>query len=145
MTGMRFMKNECDRFLVDANVLIYLADRKDGPKHEKAMGLFSDSGKEQLFVSAQCIREFANVCLSKRFISKEAIVGFVDSFTERFVVLQDDPLDTRNAVEMCGGNPNLFWDAAIVSMMKRNGIEKIFTENVSDFTSLGVKAINPLK
>jgi len=29
--------------------------------------------------------------------------------------------------------------------MKRNNVEIIFTENTKDFTSLGVKAINPLK
>ena len=133
-----------ERFLVDSNILAYLIDTADELKHEKALEWLSNSYSLSIFVSTQNIREFANNCLKKS-ASNNQILEFIELFCARFIVLQDDQLDTKNAIELSKGNRNLFWDASLVSVMKRNNINLVFTENVKDFQKLGVKAINPLK
>jgi predicted nucleic acid-binding protein len=133
-----------ERFLVDSNILVYLIDTADELKHEKALEWLSNSYSLSIFVSTQNIREFANNCLKKS-ASNNQILEFIELFCARFIVLQDDQLDTKNAIELSKGNRNLFWDASLVSVMKRNNINLVFTENVKDFQKLGVKAINPLK
>jgi len=125
-------------------LLIYFADQTDFSKHQKAAN-WIEREKNFFFVSSQSLREFANICLLKKLLPPTAVVEFLDAFTSKFRVLQDDFFDTKNAVDLCEGNQKLFWDAAIVSVMKRNKIDCIYTENTKDFTALGVKAINPLK
>jgi len=120
-----------------------LLDTREVLKHKQAMNWFA-SCSDKIFLSAQNIREFANNCLLLH-APIEDVINLIELFTSKFIVLQDDFLDTKNAVELSAQNPRLFWDASIVSVMKRNGIECIYTENTKDFNSLGVKAINPLK
>jgi len=139
------MQNECDRFLVDSNILIYLADHKDKTKHEAAISFISSLNKEIVFISAQCLREFSSNCLVKKIIPSEIIIDFIESFVSKMIVIQDDYSDNINAVKLSKTNPSIFWDANIVSVMLRNEIDCIYTENVKDFQKLGVKAINPLK
>jgi len=143
LTETNFTKSECGKYLVDSCILIYMLDNKEVYKHKQAMQWFA-SCKERIFLSAQNLREFASNCLLLR-APTEDIINLIELFSSKFLVLQDDFLDTKNAVEMSKHNPRLFWDASIVSVMKRNGIECIYTENTKDFELLGVKAINPLK
>jgi len=138
------MQNECGKSLVDSNILVYLADSEDAQRQELALRWLRESANKIIFVSAQNLREFAFRALIKS-APPEKIIDFIDSFTAKFTVLQDDQLDTKNAIELCKGDSALFWDASIVSVMKRNGIDCILTENTKDFRTLGVKAINPLK
>ena len=139
------MKTEFDKFIIDSNILIYLVDITDAIRHKKATDWLIENKNTFLAVSSQNIREFARVCFQKELLPPQDICEFIESFAARFTVFQDDFTDTKNAVLFCKGNVNLFWDAAIVSVMKRKGIETIFTENTKDFVVLGVKAINPLK
>lgn len=133
-----------ERFLVDSNILVYLIDTADESKHKKALDWLLTSSSLNIFVSTQNIREFANNCLKKS-ASNNKIIEFIDLFCARFIVLQDDQLDTKNAIELSKSRPRIFWDASIVSVMKRNNIDVIFTEDTKDFDLLGVKVINPLK
>jgi predicted nucleic acid-binding protein len=130
--------------LVDSNILIYLLDSSDAQKHNLAITWLESCFDKMIFVSVQNLREFASNCLNKG-APAEKVLEFLDLFTAKFVVLQDDQLDTKIAIELCKGNPKLFWDANIVSVMHRNGIEYIYTENVKDFSTLKIRAINPLK
>jgi predicted nucleic acid-binding protein len=120
-------------------------DKSGQEKHERATKFFEKIMGPDVFVSVQCLREFAFICLKKKFISSETVTEFVDLFSANFIVLQDDFFDTKQAIELCKDNANLFWDANIVSVMKRNNVECIYTENTRDFSILGVKAINPLE
>jgi len=133
-----------ERFLVDSCILIYLLDTKEDEKHKKAKIWFESNKEKRFFISAQNIREFSSNCIRKR-APIEKIIELIYLFSARFIVLQDDFLDTKNAVEVAYSCPNLFWDAEIVSVMKRNNVDCILTENTKDFESLGVKAVNPLK
>jgi len=131
--------------LVDSNILIYIADSSDEVKHKLAINWLKKNLTTNLVVSSQNIREFANACLLKEILSAKELIEYINDFTSRFIVIQDDFLDTINAVSLCKGNQKLFWDASIVSLMQRKGINLILTENIKDFEALGVKAINPLK
>lgn len=142
---MKYTLREYEKLLVDTNLLVYLADKKDFEKHNKAILFFEEINDQKLFLSAQSIREFADNCLTKKIIDAKTIIEFIESFVSKFVIIQDDFFDTKSAIELCGGNQNLFWDASIVSVMKRNYVETIITENTKDFTKLGVKTINPFK
>ena len=113
-----------ERFLVDSNILVYLIDTADELKHEKALEWLSNSYSLSIFVSTQNIREFANNCLKKS-ASNNQILEFIELFCARFIVLQDDQLDTKNAIELSKGNRNLFWGASLVSVMKRNNINLV--------------------
>ena len=138
------MKNDYVKSLVDSNILIYLADTSEEHRNGLAKAWLADSFGKTIYISSQNLREFTFKCLVKS-VDPKIIIEFLDLFTARFTVLQDDFFDTKTAVELCKGNKKLFWDASIVSVMQRNKIDYIFTENTKDFVALGVKAINPLK
>jgi predicted nucleic acid-binding protein len=139
------MKSECNKFIIDSCLLVYLADRTNPEKHVNAIAWLEKSKFEKIVVSSQSIKEFANVCILKGILSPQDTIEFIDSIVSKFVVIQDDYYDTKIALSLCRNNKKLFWDAGIVSVMKRNNIDCILTENIKDFELLGVKAINPLK
>lgn len=138
------MQKECDKSLVDSNILVYLVDSEEKERQISALKWFEENSNKKIFVAAQNLREFSFRALLKS-VSIDKINEFLNLFSARFIVLQDDYYDIKRALELCKNNKNLFWDANIVSVMLHNEIDCIYTENVKDFQKLGVKAINPLK
>jgi len=138
------MKTESKGFLIDTNLLVYVVDKSDQLK-QKLIENWVDSLGKNVFISTQSLREFAHICLRKKLLEPESIIEYIETFSARFIVFEDYFTDTKTAIELCRDYPNLFWDANIVAVMLRNGIDCIYTENTKDFENLGVKAINPLK
>lgn len=139
------MAKELGKSLVDSCVLIYLVDKCELEKHERAVKWFEEKSKTKLYVTNQIIREFAWVCSRKSKLSAKEVIDYIDLFTARFLVLNDDFLDIKNAITLSTNNPNLFWDANIVSVMLRNNLDYIYTENTKDFQKLGIRSINPFE
>lgn len=120
--------------LVDTNILVYIADKKD-QKHLAAFRWFEQAINEEepYYVSLQNLREFAHVCLKKTNISNAQIAEWVEQFSKFFNVLEDSKDDILYAVHISKEAQIHFWDANIVATMERNGITRIITENTSDF------------
>ena len=141
MTGKRLMQ---DSALVDTCILVYLIDKRESAKHEKAKKWFhSLSERDRFFVSIQNLREFSNIALKKSAFLPEEINQFVQLFAARFKLLFDSIEDILMANEISSGKR--FWDAMLAATMKRHSISMILTENTKDFKKFsGIEAKTPL-
>ena len=142
LAGKRLMK---DSALVDTCILVYLIDKRESAKHEKAKEWFhSLSEMDRFFVSIQNLREFSNIALKKSTFLPEEINQFVQLFAARFKLLFDGIEDIFTANEISGRKR--FWDAMLAATMKRHSINLILTENIKDFKNFkGIEAKNPLE
>ncbi len=136
-----------DRALVDTNILVYLIDKTDEKRHRKAKEWFkSIKGQENLFVSAQNLREFSSIALKKSSLHVNEINKILRLFADAFDLIFDnfeDIIKANNKIEKTRKN---FWDALLAATMQRHFISVILTENTKDFKKIkGIKAINPLE
>jgi predicted nucleic acid-binding protein len=135
------------RALVDTCVLVYLIDKTDKGKHEKAKEwLKSIEGRDNFFVSIQNLREFSSIALKKSSLHLREINELLEVFADAFGIVFDSFEDIIKANEAIGKNRKIFWDALLAATMQRHSIHIILTENTKDFKGFkGIKTINPLR
>jgi len=140
--------------LIDTNILVYSLDRSaPEEKRETARELVSEAFRREseLHVSTQNLEEFAVVTMNKleNPLPADDVKGFIEEIegSPGFRVLETSSSDVRNAVKSYGELQDAdFWDLVIAATMRRNGVEKVVTENTSDFEEVrGVEAENPFR
>jgi len=124
---------------VDTNVLVY-ASVDSSPFHEAARRAISklEAAGVPLWISRQVQREFLATLLRPRVsISVPEVVNAVRLFEQRFRVAEDGPLVTEKLLGLVsGGFTSQIHDANIVATMLVYGIDRILTNNPSDFAPL---------
>lgn len=144
-------------YLIDTNVLIRLADRRD-PRHSTVRTVLSQlrQDKHQLQIASQNCIEFWNVAtrptakngLGLTPINAEPLLSLLERL---FPVLPDLPTvypEWRRLVVTYNVSGVQVHDARLVATMKVNSITHILTFNATDFTRYaneGIIAIDPAK
>lgn len=135
-------------FFVDTNILVYAHKTDDSERHKVAKQIVEDcmKNKRELVISNQILGEFCRVMLHKADnpAPKEKVLTMID------VIVHLDSWKKINytektVLETLKRDDSIFiWDAVIAQTMLENGITKIYTENVKDFSRIkGIKAVNP--
>jgi len=139
-------KRTQDKALVDSCILVYLVDKTEKGKHEKAKKWFETiRWRKNYFVSIQNIREYANIALRKTAIPTSEIIENMALFSETFNAIFDNVEDVATAISLAEAKRKVFWDAMLAATMQGHGIKVILTENTKDFKFKGIKAVNPLE
>ncbi len=137
-------------FVLDTNILVYaLESSKDSRcriAQKKVRSLLApDSGGA---VPVQTLAEMYQVMRSK--YPDPAIRKKCVDFLDNIVVLRTLPKiyytekTLLQAVRISEDHDLHLWDCLIMAVMKENGISRIYTENVKDFTGVdGIEAISP--
>lgn len=132
------------RPFIDTNVLVYAHDRDQPDKRERALNLLADHAGD-LVVSTQVLAEFYVVATRKlaRPLAAQEAAAQVDEMAQGTVVGMDADL-VRSAVAFSREHSLSLWDALIVGAAVRGGCDVLFTEDLSDGTTLdGVLVSNP--
>jgi predicted nucleic acid-binding protein len=131
-----------DPVFVDTNVLVY-ANTVRSPLHVRAQSALQDLSASAitLWISRQILREYL-VTLSRPQtfsapVAPAALVADVIRFQTQFLIAEDGPLVTSNLLGLLstfsiGGKQ--VHDANIVATMQVQGIRRILTKNVADFS-----------
>lgn len=142
--------SEIDLFFVDANILVYAHQRQHDERANTARKILTDcfAGKSRLVISNQVLGEFCRVARHKldNPIPDQEIAAIIQdiSASPDWVVLNYTSTTVLSAMK--ADHPTFFWDGVIAQTMLENGITKIYTENVKDFSKIkGLKAVNPFK
>lgn len=141
------------RVLVDTNVLIYATLASD-PRHGAARQVLAlrHRPEVELFVSVQNLAEmYPNLTGSKNqppdspAVAREKILSL--SRLRGLTVLPLTLETTRQALDLCvEGNVTRqrYFDRQLASLMLREAIPVILTENLGDFTEIaGITPLNP--
>jgi predicted nucleic acid-binding protein len=134
-----------DPLFVDTNVLVN-ANIATAPLHRAALQELRSLQKAgvPLWISRQVIREYlATLSRPQTFASPQppqALVSHVGYFLTHFLIAVDGPLVTSNLLSLITSIPiggKQIHDANIVATMQAQGIRRLMTSNVADFTRFG--------
>lgn len=143
MTGQ---SDTISRDFFDTNILVYMYDRRDLTKYERARRVVGEAVDNNTgVVSAQVLGEFFNT-VTRRIpnpISVGEAQDAISMFAQMSVVALDLEL-VRRAVETCGQYQVSYWDALIIAAAERAGCARIISEDLNAGQSYhGVVVVNP--
>jgi len=132
--------------LVDANVLVYAADRLAGTRHHAARSLLLRLDHANAAVSSQVLSEYANVLTHPRKLAKEAptVARSVREVAVRFQVIPVTAETVLQAIDARARWQLAFYDAQIWAAAALAGIPVVLSEDFADGLVLGpVRFTNP--
>ena len=142
------MKDDKLVFL-DTNILIYYYENNNEIKKLKAEKLINQCWNREinLVLSNQTLAEFSSLALRKLKLLPEQIKEIIDDINKfsNFIKINYSSTTISKAILLTKEYQIHFWDALIIATMKENGLSKIYTENVKDFKSAGINAVNPFE
>jgi predicted nucleic acid-binding protein len=128
---------------LDTNILVYLAN-EDFPFHSEVLAKFKAiSAGHEIWISRQVLREYAMVMtregLVEKPLSPEEVVEDIKQWSACLRVA-DETISVTDALLSLITKYNIkgkkVHDANIAATMKVNGIKKLFTVNVKDFSQI---------
>lgn len=122
--------------LTDTNVLIYAFD-ESSVFHQKAVELLVGE-ENSLFITTKNISEFFAVC-SKLNFDLSKTLGFYADIKENIEILKPSETSLQffeSLIRKYNPQGNRVYDIEIVSVMLANGLKKVATANIVDFSSI---------
>ncbi|MDZ4168672.1 MAG: PIN domain-containing protein [Coriobacteriia bacterium] len=132
--------------LVDANVLVYAADRLAGARHHAARHLLACLDHTNAAVSSQVLSEYANVLTHPRKLAREAptVARSVREVAVRFRVIPVTAETVLEAVDARARWQLAYYDAQIWAAAALAGVPVVLSEDFADGLVLGpVRFVNP--
>lgn len=134
------------KYLLDTNILVYAFDTSDKRKHALAEELLTKTIENDSAICVQNLAEFFYTVTRKVKdpVFEEQAFEILKLIIECKNVrkLAYDENDVLEAAKTKDAN---FWDSLISTVMIKNKIYTIYTENTKDFKDKKIKAINPFK
>jgi len=127
--------------LVDANVLVYAANRS-APRHSAASRVVQSAfdGSATLYATSQILCEFYSIVTNQRRVEKplsaREALGLVAATSKVLHILPMPRQGVEILLELlrrCPVTGGDIFDLQIVAAMMANGIQRIYTFNAADF------------
>lgn len=132
----------------DTNILVYAFDIDEKVKHLKAKALFDSvcNGEFKGLLSIQNLTELFYWFIRSKKVSLELAERIVKDFIEskQWIVKDLDVNRLKIGIQITKQHKMPFWDALICANAISEGVNEIYTENINDYKSELIKAINPL-
>ena len=132
------------KVFVDTNILIYLQEGLDKPKHEIAVSLFEKLADENVIVlSTQVLQEFY-VAMTKKLGHDPVTIKQLLQLFERFEIMIIQVSTVQEAIDISILNKLSYWDSLIVASALESKCKTIYTEDLNHSQDIkGVKIVNP--
>lgn len=133
-------------FILDTNVLVYAFDRSDKRKHAIAEELLTEIIESDSALCVQNLAEFFYAVTKK--VEDPVLKEQAFEILELLVNCKNVKklaYDEKDVLDAATCSNSHFWDSLIRTVMFKNNIFKIYTENTKDFKNAGVIAVNPFK
>jgi predicted nucleic acid-binding protein len=136
------------KFFVDTNILVYVYDTSEGPKHAAARAVVEELWNEgNGVVSAQVLQEFFVTVTRK--VSQPVSIDVARDWVARYLswqVVEADGQSVLRAIDLQSRFQTSFWDAMILQSALRAGASTLLSEDLNHgqrYDSLIVE--NPLR
>jgi predicted nucleic acid-binding protein len=133
-----------ERVSLDANVLVYAADRTEPERHEKAVSLVDQAVEWDCVLTIQALSEFFAVVTRKGKMPLEDAAGQVRDWQELFPVVTPKSTALLQAIVAVKEHSLAFWDAMLWSVAKDADVTLLLSEDFQHGRELGgVRFNNP--
>lgn len=134
------------RYLLDANVLVYLHDGRDPDRQERAHALVRHVGRERrAALSAQVLGEFASVALRKLAPPMPAVDvrAQVERFRRRFPVHAVTSAVVEEALRGVEHHRLGYWDAQVWAVARLHQLDVVLGQDTRPGSLDGVRWLDP--
>lgn len=129
---------------LDANILVYAANPKDGAKHVAAAELLKRAALSDAVLVLQAVAEAFHVLTRKRVSSPHDAQLYVRGLVRAFRVVAADSDSLELAIGATHQHGLAFWDAMLWASAERAGCDLLVTEDMQAGRRLGsVRIVNP--
>lgn len=118
------------RFSLDANVLVYAADRTAGERHERALEILDRAVWRHCVLTLQALAEFFYVTTRKRMAARAEAAAQLRDWTTEFPTISADAAALWTALEFTVGGRFGWWDALLLATAERHGCEIVLSEDM---------------
>lgn len=125
------------RFSLDANVLVYAADRTAGERHERTLHILDRAVRRDCVLTLQALAEFFYVTTRKRIVARTEAAAQLRDWTTAFPTISADSGALWTALELTVDARFAWWDALLLATAERNGCDIMLSEDMQDGTRLG--------
>lgn len=136
-----------ERAFLDTNVLVYVFDRDEPAKTQRAQSLLAQARPGELALSAQVMGEFYVTVTRKlkRPLDAAAAAEALDWLSLLHVIALDAAI-VKAAARTSRSAQLSYWDALIVAAAAAGGCERLLSEDLNDGQLIGsVRVENPFR
>jgi len=131
------------RFSLDANVLVYAADR-DSALHRRAVDVLLRATSRDCVLTLQALGEFFHAATRKGIISRPDAAAQVRDLLAIFPTVAADVEALRTALDGAERGQHSFWDGLLIATAVQAGCRFLLSEDMQDGARVGrVAVLNP--
>lgn len=129
---------------LDSNVFVYLLDDAEPEKQAVAAEVIARAAALRYPVALQVIGEAQNAARRKLKAPPFVAAQFARNILTAFDVLPASGDDADIALAQLAAGRLSYWDATLISVLRRHGCKALITEDLQDgAVVLGVEIVNP--
>ena len=142
---MSGINNQKERYFIDTNIWLYSFIETQG--REKTSIAKSIVQQEEITISTQIINEVCVNLIRKMQFPEEDIQGLIESFYERYSILEINKGILLKASELRIHHIFSFWDSLIVASALYSSTDILYSEDMQHGFVIenGLKIVNPFK
>jgi predicted nucleic acid-binding protein len=125
------------RFSLDADVLVYAADRSMPDKHERAKLIVMAAPQLDCWLTIQALGEFFFLTTRKRIVSPSDATAQVNDWLNLFQTAGAGAPTIRAALPHATDRRLAFWDAMLLATANEVGCELVLSEDMHDGMRFG--------
>ena len=125
------------RFSLDANVLVYAADRSAPDKHRRAKLIVLAAPQLDCRLTIQALGEFYFLTTRKRIVSRSDAAAQVNDWLNLFQTAAASAPALRAALPHASDRRLSFWDAMLLATANEAGCELVLSEDMHDGMRFG--------
>jgi predicted nucleic acid-binding protein len=131
-------------FSLDANVLVYAADRTAGSRHAVARQIMQDAPIPGMALTEQTLFEFFHASTRKGKISVLDATGMVRDLLYTIPLLLPPQTVVSDALALAARYRLSIWDARLLSVCEAHGCGHVLSEDMQDGALYNmVRVVNP--
>lgn len=142
---MSGINNQKERYFIDTNIWLYsFIETQDREKTSIAKSIVQ---QEEITISTQIINEVCVNLIRKMQFPEEDIQGLIESFYERYSILEINKGILLKASELRIHHIFSFWDSLIVASALYSSTDILYSEDMQHgfIIENGLKIVNPFK
>ena len=129
---------------LDANVLIYAADKDAGSRHATAKDIMAVANRGNAQLAEQSLFEFFHASTRKGKMSVQDATSVVHELIQNFSLLLSYPSIVEDAFALIAHHCLSIWDARLLAICNVYGCDHLLSEDLQDGARYGgVFVVNP--
>lgn len=129
---------------LDANVIVYMADKRAGERQALARDIVRRASKAHGGLTEQVLFEFFHAATRKGKVPREEAMATIEDLTQSFALLLPQQAIVEDTLALQSRYRLGIWDARLLAVCNAHGCDHLLSEDLQDGARYGgVAVVNP--